>query len=110
MRYVQYWPPEVEPVPDSGAVKPKWRVTAVRKVAERILPPMIYRPPAETPALPAIARRRMPRPQAVDNERRKFCRRINHEASVLEELRAGIERRRRNQRRGDMTTAIDEKI
>lgn len=110
MQYVQSWPPEVKPVPDSGAVKPKWRVIAVRKVAERILPPLIYRPPPETPAMPAINRYWVSRPPAMENERRKFCRRVNHEASVLQELRSGVDRRRRNQRRGDITTAIDEKV
>ena len=109
MRYVQYWPPEVEPVPDSGEVRPKWRVIAIRKIAERILPPLIFRRPPETPAMPAINQYWVPRPYTVENERRKLCRRVN-DAPILQELRSGRDRRRRNQRRDDITTAIDEKV
>lgn len=108
MRYVQSLPPEVEPVPDSGAIKPPWHVNAVHRVAERVLPPLVFRTPAETPTLPAIDRRQRPRPQAAANDRRKFCRRLQ-DAPVLQELRSGIDRRRRNQRKDDIITAIDEK-
>lgn len=109
MQYVQSWPPVVEPVPYSSAVKPVWHVNAVHKVAERILPPLIHRSPSEMPAQPAINRRAAPYAQTVEYERRKLCRRI-HATAVLEELRSGQDRRRRNQRRDDFTTAIDEKI
>lgn len=40
-------------------------------------------------------------------ERRKYCRRLQNQP-ILYNLRAGPDRRRKNQRKGDLTTAIDE--
>ena len=40
-------------------------------------------------------------------DRRKFCRRVKHQA-VLVELRSGIDRRRHNLRDGDVVEHIDE--
>ncbi|MBY0577438.1 MAG: hypothetical protein K2P57_00160 [Burkholderiales bacterium] len=42
-----------------------------------------------------------------DEERRKYCRRLQN-IPVLYELRMENDRRRKNQRKGDITTAIDE--
>jgi hypothetical protein len=42
-------------------------------------------------------------------DRRKYCRRVNHLA-VLVELRSGIDRRHRNLRAGDVAEHIDEVV
>lgn len=109
MQYVQNLPPIVKPVPDAGDVKPTERVAAAHPVQERTLPPMIYRQHEEAPAEPAIRLRLAPRQATAGNDRRKVCRRVRNEP-VLDELRAGTDRRHRNQRKSDLTTAIDETI
>lgn len=105
MRYVQSLPPIVEPVPDSGAVKPVAGTHATPRVRERTLPALVYHPHAPPPQAPAINRR--VRPPAAAGDRRRLCRRLR-DVPVLLELRSGKDRRRRNQRRGDLATAIDE--
>jgi hypothetical protein len=45
----------------------------------------------------------------IHGERRTYCRRIEH-LPVLIELRAGSDRRRHNQRGGDLTEHVDEKV
>lgn len=45
----------------------------------------------------------------VGEERRKYCRRLQNRP-VLYELRVTEERRKRNQRKDDITTSIDEKV
>lgn len=57
-------------------------------------------PPAEHKAEQAFQER-------SPEERRKYCRRIQN-VQVLYELRAGADRRRKNQRKSDITTAVDE--
>lgn len=42
-------------------------------------------------------------------ERRKVCRRVNHQP-VLVEFRSGVDRRRHNLRAGDVVEHIDEKV
>ncbi len=106
MRYVQSLPPPVEPVPDSGTVRAIAPAHATPRVRERSLPPLVYRPQAAPPQLPAINRRARPLAEP-GSDRRTRCRRLRNEP-VLLELRSGINRRRRNQRRSDLTTVIDE--
>lgn len=107
MQYVQSPPPVYTPASPTGTVTASDAVKAVRPVTAQAAP--------EVPIqhldtrLPALEQRWTPRPMAIESERRKMCRRIQHEP-VLEELRSGIDRRRRNQRRNDLTTAIDERI
>ena len=109
MRYVQSLPPIVEPPPDEGAVKAATRAGAVTPVAERSLPPMIYRERAFAAQQHGINRHWAPRADNAMPDRRKFCRRVQHQQRLLE-LRNGQDRRRHCQRKNDMTTAIDEKI
>lgn len=105
MRYVQSLPPIVEPAPDSGATRGIAHTAPVRPVSERSLPPLVFRQHTQQQATPALNRQVVP--HSADNDRRKFCRRIRNDP-VLLELRSGQDRRRRNQRRGDLTTAIDD--
>lgn len=109
MRYVQSLPPIVEPLPDSGAVRPAAQVGAVAPVGLRSLPPLVFRhhQPAQIPA--AINRRWVPRMNNGLVDRRVCCRRI-HSSRILQELRSGTDRRTHCQRADDVTTAIDEKI
>ncbi len=44
-----------------------------------------------------------------EDERRKYCRRLQS-TPVLYDLRSGTDRRRKNQRKSDVTTAIDEVV
>lgn len=108
MQYVQSLQPVYTPVSPTGAVVEAQAVPAVEPVRPR--------QPGEQPIprldtqRPALEQAWEPRIQAsVDSDRRKMCRRIVHE-SVLQELRSGSDRRRRNQRSTDITTAVDEKI
>lgn len=61
------------------------------------------------PRLPALEQMWVPRTEELEKERRRLCRRIYHDPP-LQELRSGLDRRHRNQRRSDLTTAVDEKI
>lgn len=107
MQYVQTPPPVYTPTSPTGTVTASAAVKAVSPVTPQA-PPEIPIQPLD-PRVPALEQRRAPHYLAVENERRKVCRRIQRE-TVLEELRSGIDRRRRNQRRDDVTTAIDENI
>lgn len=62
------------------------------------------------PHLPALEQMWEPRALELEKERRRMCRRIYQSPPPLQELRAGPDRRRHNQRRSDLTTAVDEKI
>jgi hypothetical protein len=104
MRFVQYLPPAIIPDLPADTVE---AVTGVRPIAP-------HEPPAQPAARldterPALEQPWTARPVGADQDRRKYCRRIRHEP-VLEELRSGHDRRHRNQRRSDITTAIDETI
>lgn len=105
MQYVPSLPPITTPLPDSGAVKAVAHVAATPRITEQT--PTFYRPLTNPAPPPSINRRWAPRPAVDETERRTYCRRI-HEAPVLEELRSGLDRRRHNQRKSDLTTAIDE--
>lgn len=105
MQYVPSLPPIGTPTPDSGAVKAVAHVAAIPGITEQTA--TAYRPLTNPAPLPAISRRWVPRPTMDETERRTYCRRI-HDAPVLEELRSGMDRRRHNQRKSDLTTAIDE--
>jgi hypothetical protein len=107
MRYVQSLPPIVEPAADSDAVTAVARAHATPPVRERTVPPLVYRPRSAHTVLPAINRRLLP--HDVQTDRRQFCRRVSND-KVLFELRSGTDRRRRNQRSGDLTTAIDDSV
>lgn len=108
MQYVQSLPPIYTPTSPSGTVTELTAVPAVEPVAPRQA--------AEGPIphldteRPALEQAWEPRIFASpENDRRHVCRRLQHEP-VLQELRSGLDRRRRNQRRSDLTTAVDEKI
>jgi hypothetical protein len=107
MQYVQSLPPVYTPTSPTGTVMESEAVKAVSPVTPQASPEVPLQS-LDTP-VPELEQRRVPRPMTVETERRKVCRRIQREP-VLEELRSGIDRRRRNQRRDDVTTAIDEKI
>jgi hypothetical protein len=107
MQYVQSLPPVYTPEATNDTVAAAEAVPAVRPVTPQN-PTTIPRQRLDT-RLPALEQSWAPRPTAVEGERRKVCRRLQHDA-VLNELRSGVDRRRRNQRRNDLTTAVDEKI
>lgn len=107
MRYVQSLPPLVVPPPSSDAPTAVSPTAAAHPVgAQRELQTIVR---AREKPVPAVKRRRIPRADPEEAERRTYCRRIRNEP-VLQELRAGVDRRRRNQRKNDLTTAVDEKI
>ena len=107
MQYVQSLPPVYTPTSPTDTVAEPEAVPAVRPVAPQPSTTLVRR--YLDARLPALEQRWTPRPVEVESERRKVCRRIHQEA-VLEELRAGTDRRRPNQRSSDLTTAVDEKI
>lgn len=109
MRNIQSLPPLVEPPPASDAPAAVAATAPIHRVgAQRDLRTIPRPQPTKTPVTPA-ERRRAARASQVEAERRTLSRRIKNDP-VLKELRSGVERRRRNQRKNDLTTAIDEKI
>ena len=107
MQYVPSLPAPRPPDADFGTVRPTNAIVAVHPVSPRPNA-ALTRAYRELP-LPPAKERRTSRPETVAGDRRRFCRRI-YTMPVLEELRSGRDRRRRNQRRGDLITAVDEKI
>ena len=109
MRYVQSLPPLVEPAAEETAVNAVAHVTAAHNVTEQHQALIAYRKHMGNAAeLPAINQSWVPRLDPIESDRRKFCRRLQN-SPMLHELRSGKNRRLRNQRKGDITTAIDEK-
>lgn len=107
MRYAPSLPPLVE-VPESGTLKQAQHAQPVRPVRERLFPAHVaehypHRESAEVP--PALAETEEKR---NGKERRQYCRRIAS-AEPLLETRSEFERRKRNRRRGDLATSVDEK-
>ena len=108
MRYVPSLPP-LAGVPESGAVKELQHAQPVRPVRERLFPARIaeHYPPHESAEEPAAA------PETGEKregeERRQYCRRIVP-AEPLLETRSEFERRKRNRRRGDLATSVDEEV
>lgn len=70
-------------------------------------PPEKSRPPVAR--APAEQRTEQVFQERSQEERRKYCRRLQN-VPVLYDLRVGADRRRKNQRKSDITTAIDEKV
>jgi len=104
MRYVSSMPP-VTTGTTTRQVKGLFAAPAVKPVYPREQPiPYTgqHMAPQET-AHPAVQQYR----SATFEDRRKTCRRVSHQA-VLVELRSGIDRRRRNLREGDVVEHIDE--
>lgn len=109
MRYVQSLPPLVEPPPGSDAPTAIAATAAAHRVgAQRDLRTIPHPQPTDIP-VPPVQRRHAPRTNTVETERRTYSRRIKNEP-VLKELRSVVDRRRHNQRKNDLTTAIDEKV
>lgn len=109
MRYVQSLPPVVEPPPASDAPTAIAAAAAAHRVgAQRDLRTIPHPQHTDLP-VPPVLRRHAPRTNSVENERRTYSRRIRNEP-VLLELRSVVDRRRHNQRKNDLTTAIDESV
>ena len=108
MRNIQSPPPLVEAPPASEAPAAVAATAPVHRIGEQRGLRTITRPqPRQTPVEHVERRRASNGP--LETERRVLTRRIRN-TPVLTELRSGRERRRRNQRKSDLTTAIDEKI
>lgn len=111
MRYVPSLPPPFTVVTDRWGITPTARVGPVKRVQERTVPPLVFQPqhaPPETPFIPIEATEKW-HAALTGEDRRICCRRIAH-LPVLEEFRSGADRRRRNQREGDMTEHVDMKV
>lgn len=81
-----------------------------RPAQERTLPPLVIQPRSQREGEPEIVEQQERRyEQHIYGERRIYCRRIEH-LPILIELRSEIERRRHNQREGDMTEHIDVEV
>jgi len=108
MKYVPSLPPPVSGPGAGTEVEALARVRRARPVQERTLPPLVVRPHAqhEVPAEGAGEEQERRHDAHAHGERRMYCRRTEHRP-VLIELRSGRERRRHNQRKGDMTDHID---
>ena len=106
MRYVSSIPP-VTTSPRTRQVSPLSAVQGVKPVhAPLQVVPNIEFNAAHQSSVPLVEQQKQrDKPNAED--RRKYCRRVNHQA-VLVELRSGIDRRHHNLREGDVVEHIDE--
>lgn len=111
MRYVPSLPPAVSPV-DTEARKQVGQARAVRPVSEPAIPPIVishYRRTGEAggpqPVQPPVERRTLA-------DRRQICRRLVNGRDKFPQLdsRGEKERRRRNRRRADVRTNVDEQV
>lgn len=107
MRYVNPFPPIVEPPSAELSVKPAPTVEGIRPQSATALYLSNARASLDSGA--STGRSWVPRPAWDESDRRRLCRRIRQQA-VLIELRAGSDRRQRNQRSTDLTTAVSERI
>ena len=108
MRYVPSLPPPFTIVTDRWGTKPTARVGPVKRVQERTLPPLVFQPRhAQPPDSVEETEKRHAAP--IGENRRACCRRVAH-LPILEEFRSGVDRRRHNQREGDLTEHIDVKV
>lgn len=109
---MQYVPSLTPPVtaPETGPeVKALAGVKRAKPVQARTLPPLVVQPHARYEAPPEAAGNEEKRHDPhVYGERRTYCRRIEH-LPILVELRSGIDRRRHNQRAGDIAEHVDVK-
>lgn len=109
MRYVPSLPPPLTAPEDTGELQALAAVNPAKPVRQRTLVPMVkqnfaQREPAEAAQLAPPASQIERRAGA---DRRVYCRRVQHQP-VLLDLRPGVDRRRRSQRKTDIATSIDE--
>jgi hypothetical protein len=109
MRYVPSLPPPLAAPEETGELQAVGAVNPAKPVRQRTLVPMVKqhfaeREPGEggqiAPTGSEIERR-------AGADRRVYCRRIQQQP-VLADLRPGVDRRRRSQRKTDIATSIDE--
>jgi hypothetical protein len=109
MRYVPNLPPPLTAPEETGELHALAAVKPVKPVQQRTLVPIVKqrfaeREPTEggqiAPTGSEIERR-------TGADRRTYCRRIQHQP-VLLDLRPGVDRRHRSQRKTDIATSIDE--
>ena len=97
-------------VKDTLEVEALTGVKSVKPVHARTLPPPVVQSHSQREGEPDITdqqdRRHEPH---IDGERRTYCRRIEH-LPVLIDLRSEIDRRRHNQREGDIVEHIDVEV
>lgn len=107
MRYAPSLPPLAE-IPDTAEIRELQHAQAVRVVRERLFPAHIVEnyPRRESAIEEAAPQKEEKR---SDKERRLYCRRIAP-AEPLMETRSSVGRRRKNRRRGDTATSVDEEV
>ena len=107
MRFVSSLPP-APTSPNTRQVNGLSRIQAVKPVptGEEAVPSVQQQAPRQVPTPPVKQQYQRAEPF---EDRRKICRRMSHQA-VLVELRSGIERRKRRTRNGDLIDHIDEKV
>lgn len=112
MQFVPSLPPPIPPsgLEEGGAINKLSEVKKVKDVLEQpVSAPTIklhagHEPPT---GLAETSEKRLAEGGLV--ERRLFCRRIGHQ-TLLAELRSAADRRRRKQRRNDLSEHIDEEV
>ena len=108
---MQYVPADLPPAhaPDEQDIGQVVRTQAAK---DPLVPPVSpasfnFKPPARRQRAPASSDEPHLFQERSLEERRKYCRRL-HAVPVLYDIRAINDRRRKNQRKSDLTTAIDE--
>ena len=110
MNLVPSLPPVIVPATDQLDVEALAAVTAAKPVTPRVQPPIMVQHHMRHHATRDFAGQQQRHDEVrVQGERRIYSRRIEHLPELVE-LRAGLDRRRHNQRGGDITEHVDEKI
>lgn len=107
---MQYVPRDLPPPhpPDERGTQ---RVVPMQAAKDVISPPIApiafnFKPQEKRRRAPAVATAHVFKERG-EEERRKYCRRL-HNTAILYDLRVVIDRRKRNQRKSDLTTSVDE--
>ena len=110
MKYVPSLPPLITVPEDRLEAKALNLVGTVKPVQERTLTPLIVQRNKHPETLPyQIPRDERRLAEPLQEERRAYCRRINHQ-TFREEIRSVVERRRHKQRGTDLTEHVDEEV
>jgi hypothetical protein len=108
MQYVPSIPPPIKELERNIELKGLSASKPVKPVGPRTMPPFIslglHRP---TPSERAVAEEERMNEQRITEERRKYCRRIDQQWTLID-LRTPNDRRHHKQRQTDLTTSVDE--
>lgn len=110
MQFVPSLPPPIRVPEESGEINRLAEVNKVKDVLEQpVATPTIKQHVQHEPPPDLVETSEKRNAESELAERRTFCRRIGHQ-TLLAELRSEADRRRRKQRKNDLSEHIDEEV